>query len=153
MKKMANNFRERFLFWLAFVALVVALCWTGYHHFFGVGYFRPVLVAATRILDLGDVLPDAVVEGEFSVTNGGWRALQIMSVRTGCASCVKIVSYPKEPIRRGETVPIRLAFDSKSFTGKVRRSILILSNDPVRPIYSILIDAVVLREEESSEGE
>ena len=136
------------LFWLAFVVFVIAAGWTGHHHFFGVGYFRPAIATEMRILDLGEVLPDTVVETEFFVTNGGWRSLQIMNIRTGCASCVRILSFPKEPIRGGEAAPIRFAFDSTLLRSRTRQTIIILSNDPVQPIYSIMVDAVIQREEE-----
>ena len=148
-----NTVARRILFWVVFVVFAVSTCWAGRYHFFGVGYFRPVIVTEQRIIDLGEMLPDAVVEAEISVTNGGWRSLQIAKVRTGCSSCIKILSYPKEPIRRGEAALIRISFDSKSLTGKVRRPVVVMSNDPVRPVYSILVDAVVQYEEEANEHE
>jgi len=148
MREVPHDIQSRFLFWVAFSAFTIAACWTGHHHFFGVGYFRPVLATETRIFDIGEVLPDAVVEVELTITNGGWRSLQVAGVRTGCASCIRIVSFPTEPLRRNGTGQIRITFDSKSLSGKVRRSILILSNDPVHPVYSIMVDAVVRCEKE-----
>jgi hypothetical protein len=128
----------------------LAIGWAVRYHFFGVGYFRPVLVTEKQILDLGDVLQDSLTETEFSVENGGWRSLKIKDVRTGCAGCVEILSYPKEPIRRNATAPIRVALNTKSLKGKVRKSIIILSNDPVHSVYPMLIDAVVEREKEAN---
>ena len=150
---MKKNSHLRIIFWFAFVVFAIAAGRTGHYHFFGEGCFRPVLVTERRILDLGDVLPNALSETEFSITNGGWRSLQIKNVRAGCAGCVKILSFPKEPIRRNETTQVRIALDTKSLTGKVRKSIIITSNDPARPVYPMLIDAVVERIAESVETE
>lgn len=148
-----DDLRQRILFWFAFIAFVAVACWAGHYHFFGKGYFRPALVTEQRIVDFGEVSADSLAEAEISVTNGGWCSLQIEGVRTGCGSCIKIVSFPKEPIRRGETGRVCVTFNSKSLKGKVRRSILILSNDPIQPVYSLFVDAVVQYGEEANEDE
>ena len=99
---------------------------------------------------MGTVPPDSLTETEFFVTNRGVRPLRIDKVQSGCAGCVEIISYPKEPIRRGGSVPVRIALNTKSLKGNVRKSLVIVSNDPVHPVYSILVDAVVNREKKSS---
>ena len=148
---MTSNNCRRILFWLAFSAFAIAGICTGYYHLFGTGYCRPVLVAERQILDLGVIPPDSITEVEFFITNGGVRSLQLEGVRTGCASCIKIISYPSEAIRRGSSEPVRITFNSKSLRGSVRRSILIISNDPFRRVYPVRIDAVVERKEELGE--
>jgi hypothetical protein len=147
-----NNVRQRFLFWLVFVAFLFSMGWVVRYHFFGIGYFRPVIVTESRILYLGTVPTDTLAVVEFSVTNAGWRSLQIESIRSGCAGCVEIIAFPKEPVRRNETVSVRVALNTKSLKGSVRKSFVIISNDPVRSVYPMLIDAVVLRENNTSEN-
>jgi hypothetical protein len=93
------------------------------------------------------VLPDSLTETEFFVTNGGVRPLRIDKVRSGC---VEIISYSTEPIRRNKSMPVRIALNTKSLRGNVRKSLVIVSNDPLRPVYSILVDAVVARTKEEA---
>ena len=137
----------RILFWVAFAAFAVAMVWGGYYHLFGAGFFRPILVTEKRILYVGEVLPDSLTEIEFAVTNGGLRPLRIESVRSGCAGCVEIISYPNEPLGWNKSAPIRVVLDADSLKGKVRKSFLIISNDPVRRVSPMLIDAVVVQPE------
>ena len=146
-----NDLRSRILFWLAFVAFVVSIGWSVRYHFFGVGCFRPVFVTEKKILYLGDVPPDSLSEVEFSVTNGGWRSLRIESIRSGCAGCVEVVDFPKVPIRRNETVSVRVALNTESLKDNVKKSFIIISNDPVRPVYPMLINAVVQHADEFSQ--
>lgn len=153
MKKMTTSSVRRHLFWIVFVAFLVSVGWAVRYHFFGVGYFRPVLVTEKQILDLREVSADSLADVEFSVMNGGWRSLSIENVRTGCAGCVEIIAYPKEPIHRNGTATIRVALNTKSLTGNVRKSFIIISNDPVHSVYPMLIDADVLCKDEKRESD
>ena len=138
-----SNVVRRTIFWLTFSAFALAAGWTGYYHFFGKGYFRPVLVTEKQVLDLGVVPVGSLTEVEFFVTNGGVRPLRIENVRTGCAGCVDIISFPTESIRRNVSASVRVALNAESLHGRVRKSFLIMSNDPVRGIYPMQIAAVV----------
>ena len=146
-----SGFRRRLIFWLAFTAFAVVVGKAGHYHLFGKGYFRPELVTEKQILNLGVVPPDALTEHEFFITNAGVRAIRIEKVRSGCAGCVKIISYPTEPIRRGQSVPIRIALNTESLRGNIRKSLVIVSNDPVRPVYPLLVDAIVEVKDEQGE--
>jgi hypothetical protein len=138
-----NNTIRRIVFWFVFTFFVAVVGKVGYYHLPGTGCFRPVLVTETQVIDLGVVPPDSLTECEFFVTNGGMGSLKIENVRSGCAGCIEIISFPTEPIRSGESVSIRIALDVRTLKGKTRKSLIIISNDPVRPVYPILIDAVV----------
>jgi hypothetical protein len=134
---------SRILFWLVFFVFVTSVIWTGYYHFFGAGYFRPILITEKKIIDLGNVSADRPAETEFVVSNGGFRSLRIERVRSGCSGCVEIISYPKEPLKRNESAVIRVALQTESVSGFVRKSIMIVSNDPRRHSCPILIDAAI----------
>ena len=102
------------IFWITFSAFALAAGWSGYYHLFGKGYFRPILVTEKQVLDVGVVLPDSLTEVEFFVTNSGVRPLRIENVRTGCAGCVVILSFPTEPIRRNASASVRVALNAES---------------------------------------
>jgi len=144
--RMMNSLYQRIAFWIVFVAFAASLGWMGYYHLFGAGYFRPVLVTPDKILHLGMVVANQPEEWEVSITNGGFRPLRIANVRSGCSGCIEILSYPREPIARGEKGVIRFALKTESLSGQVRKFILITSNDPRRSHCPILIDAFVKRE-------
>ena len=146
-----SNIRRRTLFLFAFSAFAVAAIGTGYHHLFGKGYCRPVLVTEEKILDLGTVPADSLAEIEFFVSNGGVRPLRIESVRSGCAGCVEVLSVPRGLIRRNQRVAVRVALNTESLAGKTRKSVLIISNDPINGVFPMRIDADVERKEETEE--
>ena len=103
-----------------------------------------MLVLQKEILDLGTVSTDQPVEVEFSITNGGFRSLRIEMIRSDCTGCVDVLSFPQEPISRNETAVVRLSLKTESLSpGKMRKSLMITSNDPLRPFYPVMIDAVV----------
>jgi len=148
---MANNFRQQSIFWTVFVIFAIAAGWSGHYHFFGKGYFRPVLVTQDKI-NFGTVSTGQRAERELSVTNAGFRPLRIASVRSSCSGCIEIVSYPQTPIYRNETVAVRIALKTKGLSGQVRKYMMITSNDPRRPFCPVLIDAIVEREKERAVG-
>jgi len=148
---MANNTRQQSMFWTVFVIFAIAAGWTGHYHFFGKGYFRPVLVMQDKI-SFGTVSTDQRAEKEFAITNTGFRPLRIASVRSSCSGCIEIVSYPQTPIYRNETVMVRIALKTEGLSGQVRKYIMIMSNDPRRPFCPVLVDAIVEREKERAGG-
>jgi hypothetical protein len=134
---------SRILFWLVFTSFAILLFWQGHYHLLGKGWFRPSLALQERVLHLGEVLPDTLVETELIVANIGIRPLIIEDVRSGCSGCIKVLSFPKAPIHRNEKVTLRFALNTDSLKGKVRKSMIIMSNDPIHPVTPVLIDADV----------
>jgi hypothetical protein len=80
------------------------------------------------------------------ITNVGVRPLKILEVRSGCAGCIDILSFPHQPIPRNQSAKIRFALVTQSLRGKTRKSLLVKTNDPVTPVYVIVVDAVVKNE-------
>jgi hypothetical protein len=139
-----SSIRPRIIFWIVFATFAATVGWMSYHHLFSRGYLRPALVLRDEILDLGTISAGRPVEAEFSITNEGFRPLRIESIRSDCTGCVDVISFPQTPISRKETVKVRIALKTESLSpGLMRKSLMITSNDPLRPLYPMMIDAVV----------
>lgn len=144
----SNIVCSRILFWIVFAAFAASVVLIGCYHLFGKGGFRPILMTKEKIVHLGEVPANSLVESKVTVTNIGVRPLKILEVRSGCSGCTKIISFPADPIYRNETVTVCFALNTESLSGKVRKSMVLISNDPIHPAYPILIDAIVKIENE-----
>jgi hypothetical protein len=127
----------------AFIVLLVVSGWTVYHHVLGTGVFRPILVCPQRLLKLGEIDGGQPRTCVFTITNKGYRSLIIRDVRTGCAGCVNILDYPKTPIKKNQSATITVDLLTENINGPTRKSFLVKTNDPVTPIYAMVIDAIV----------
>ena len=76
--------------------------------------------------DFGEVIEGDVIEGAFNITNKGKVDLIITSAKASCGCTVP--SWPKEPIKPGESSELTFSFNSKGRTGKQSKSITIKAN-------------------------
>jgi hypothetical protein len=134
---------KRCFVWFAFTALIVSAAWSGYHHFFGAGFFRPVIEVKERIINLGTVPAGEAIPCEFTITNGGYRSLVINRVHPGCAGCIEVISYPVTPIKRHQSAVIRAALQTESLKGPTKKAVIVDSNDPLSSAFSLQIEANV----------
>lgn len=76
--------------------------------------------------DFGDIHQGDKVEHIFTFTNSGNEPLIISNVLTTCGCTAP--SYPKEPVKPGESADIKIDFNSTGKMGKQNKIITILSN-------------------------
>ena len=76
--------------------------------------------------DFGLVKSGEKVHVDFEFKNSGDQVLVISSVDAGC-SCT-VPSWPKEPIKPGESASIRVSYNSKGKKGAFNKAIRISSN-------------------------
>lgn len=79
------------------------------------------------------------VEHLFQFTNAGKTDLEILDVRTSCGCTAAILS--KKILKPGEEGSLKVQFDSSNRSGKVSRTVSLLSNDPVEPTKTLTIFA------------
>lgn len=78
--------------------------------------------------DFGNIKHGDKREASFQLTNSGKRNLVIRTIRASCG-CTAITPS-KEVIAPGETIPIRVVFDSTGKKGRQSKTVTIITNDP-----------------------
>jgi hypothetical protein len=100
----------------------------------------PKLEISQETRDMGTVPKGQVVEAEFVVHNSGGSDLIITDARPSCGCTVS--SFDKL-IKPGADGKVKASVDTKSFSGPISKSVLVVSNDPERPQMNLFVKAVV----------
>lgn len=81
-------------------------------------------------VDVGLIDSDVMVSDTIRITNAGDAPLSIYTASSDC-SCTSI-KYPKEAIAPGDTVSLKVSFDTKGrFGGGFMKIVRLRTNDPV----------------------
>jgi hypothetical protein len=100
----------------------------------------PKIEISPETKDAGTVAKGQMVEATFVVHNGGGSDLVISDARPSCGCTV--ASFDKV-IKPGQDGKIQSSVDTKSFSGPISKSVLVVSNDPDRPQMNLFIKAMV----------
>ena len=118
-------------------------------------FLLPVLAASALIgqapkiafdathFDFGRISPDKKVSHLYKVTNAGNAILSITNVRPACG-CTSTVTG-QWSVKPGESTDIEATFDPRGQRGIVRKSIVVVSNDPASPETTLTFDAEVVQ--------
>lgn len=100
-------------------------------------------VAQFNVLDFdfGDMKQGDKKEYTFNLTNSGKSDLQIRNVRSSCGCTA--VAPSKKVVAPGETVPIKVTFDSRGKRGRQSKTITVITNDPKNPTSTLRISSNV----------
>jgi hypothetical protein len=91
--------------------------------------------------DFGNALPGRTLRKEFTIRNFGDAALELESVSTTCG-CTAALAGTKR-IEPGRSTPLRVTFQTRRFSGKIERRVLVRSNDPETPLLEVRLSATV----------
>lgn len=97
----------------------------------------PVVSFDGDSFDFGDMKQGDKVEHTFNLKNNGKRDLIIRNVRTTCGCTA--VTPAKTVIPAGESVPLKVVFDSTGKRGRQSKSITVITNDPKNPNSTLRI--------------
>ena len=86
----------------------------------------PVMEFDQRTYEFGTVDEGDVIEGTFKITNTGKSDLVILSAKASCGCTVP--SWPKEPIKPGDTAELTFKFNTRGKPNQQNKSITIKSN-------------------------
>ncbi len=100
----------------------------------------PKIEISPETKDAGTVAKGQLVEATFVVKNSGGSDLVISDARPSCGCTV--ASFDKL-IKPGQEGKIHSSVDTKSFSGPISKSVLVVSNDPDRPQMNLFIKAMV----------
>ncbi len=76
--------------------------------------------------DFGTIAEGDKVETEFKITNEGEADLIIINAQGSCGCTVPV--WPKEPIKPGESAPLKVSFDSNGKPGQQQKSVTLTTN-------------------------
>ncbi len=86
----------------------------------------PKMKFETDLYDFGEVSQGEKVAYSYTFTNEGEADLVITSAQGSCGCTVP--TWPKEPIKAGQSAQIDVVFDSNGKTGKQHKKVTIVAN-------------------------
>jgi len=99
----------------------------------------PKLTFSSMIHDFGELKKSAVVNADFVLTNSGKSPLNIRFIKPNCGCTV--VTLDKMDIAPGESVTMKVEYDTTGRRGTDQKSIVIFSNDPSAPTQQLTLKA------------
>lgn len=100
----------------------------------------PKIDISQETKDMGTVPKGQVIETDFVLKNTGGSDLIISDARPSCGCTVS--SFDKV-IKPGAEGKVHTSVDTKSFSGPISKSVLVVSNDPDRPQMNLFVKALV----------
>ena len=128
--------RQRVVLWLVAAALLA-----------GVASGRaeepktPRIRVEPEAFDFGKALPAKTLRKEFTLSNFGDAALVIENVSTTCGCTAALASDTK--LAPGSSTVLRVTLETRSYSGKLERQVLVRSNDPKTPLLTVRVSATV----------
>lgn len=105
----------------------------------------PVMTFVKENHDFGTIIQGEKVSYAFKFKNTGKTALVIASAKGSCGCTVP--QYPKGPVPGGTEGVINVVFDSEGKSGKVQKTVTIMSNaNPATTILTIAAEVEVPEE-------
>ena len=100
----------------------------------------PKIEVTPETKDAGTVAKGQVIETIFVVKNNGGSDLVISDARPGCGCTVASFDKVIKPGAEGKVIT---SVDTKSFSGPISKSVLLVSNDPERGQINLFVKATV----------
>lgn len=104
----------------------------------------PRIAAEPLVFDFGKVLGQKTLHKDFVIRNFGTEDLDIERVSTTCGCTV--VEEPPKVVKPGQSAVLKIKFETRTYSGRVERKILVQSNDPVKNPLELRIQATVVAE-------
>lgn len=102
----------------------------------------PVVTYDMESFDFGDIKPNSKNEHTFNLKNTGKMDLIIRDVKSSCGCTA--VSPSKNMVSSGESVPLKVVFDSTGKSGRQNKTITVITNDPKNPTSILRISSNIL---------
>jgi hypothetical protein len=102
----------------------------------------PVVSYDMDTFDFGDIKPNSKNEHIFNLKNTGKKDLVIRDVKSSCGCTA--VTPSKNIVPSGESVPLKVVFDSTGKSGRQNKTITVITNDPKNPTSILRISSNIL---------
>jgi hypothetical protein len=107
------------------------------------GWWNPRIACDAPVVELGRIEADQLAPCRFELHNRGRQPLRIERIRVGCATCLKVLHSPRDPIPPAGTGTIVAELHPRGLDGPVIRTLAVHSNDPTQPVLILTIRADV----------
>jgi len=94
--------------------------------------------------DFGKTQRGKTLRKDFTIRNFGEAELVIEGVSTTCGCTAALAAQSR--VEPGGRTVLRVTFDTRTFSGKVERDVLVRSNDPKTPLVQVRVSATVAAE-------
>ena len=101
----------------------------------------PRIRVEPETFDFGKALPAKTLRKEFTLSNFGDAALVIENVSTTCGCTAALASDTK--LAPGSSTVLRVTLETRSYSGKLERQVLVRSNDAKSPLLTVKVSATV----------
>lgn len=101
----------------------------------------PRIAVEPTTFDFGSALQQKTLNKEFMIRNFGGADLVIEGISTTCGCTVG--QMETRTLKPGMAVPLRVSLETRTYAGVVQRSVLIRSNDPVKAVLEVKVQANV----------
>lgn len=91
--------------------------------------------------DFGKALPGKTLRKEFTIRNFGDAELVIEGVSTTCGCTAALAAESR--VKPGGSTPLRVTLETRRYSGKVEKQVLVRSNDPKTPLLQVRVSATV----------
>jgi Protein of unknown function (DUF1573) len=93
--------------------------------------------------DFGKALPEKTLEKQFSIRNFGDADLVIEQVTTTCGCTAALLDEESRTLKPGRSGQLRVRLQTRDYSGKIVRSVMVRSNDPAQKLLEIKVEADV----------
>jgi hypothetical protein len=101
----------------------------------------PRIVVEPMSFEFGTVRAGRAVQKEFLVRNHGRVDLVIHKIVSSCGCTAALTD--SQTVKPGGSTPLRVTFTAPDEPGRLQKSVLLQTNDPVRPTLELKIEATV----------
>ncbi len=105
---------------------------------------QPAIGFDTMHFDFGKISPDKKVSHKFKVLNKGNAVLNLTGVNPSCGCTY--TAPGKWSLMPGESTDLEATFNPTGYRGPVRKSLVVISNDPKNPSQTLTFEADVIQE-------
>jgi HYDIN/CFA65/VesB-like, Ig-like domain len=102
----------------------------------------PRLSVEPAAFDFGKAVQNKTLQKEFSIRNFGGSDLVIEGVSTTCGCTAALLS--DKVVKPGGSTPLRVSVETRSYSGKMERTVLIRSNDPEASTTEVKVSVTVV---------
>ena len=102
----------------------------------------PRIAVEPPSFDFGKALQNKTLQKEFSIRNYGTEDLTIENVSTTCG-CTAALTESKT-VKPGGSTPLRVSLQTRNYSGKVVRKVLVRSNDAGKALLEVQVEANVV---------
>jgi hypothetical protein len=92
--------------------------------------------------DFGKAVQNKTLSKEFSIRNFGTEDLVIENVSTTCGCTAALLDA--KVIKPGGSTPLRVTLETRAYSGKVERKVLIRSNDTATKLLELKVETTVV---------